>query len=101
MSDVNGSGKPEPSPKRSKKNGTASASSSNSFYEDSVKEESILDVFCDPDHPKKVQFQDVSAAAYKIKSGVMRTPCTVRRTIYDQLWALTYHNSYIDQLKAD
>lgn len=79
VSDVNGSGKPEPSPKRSKKNGTASASSSNSFYEDSVKEESILDVFCDPDHPKKVQFQDVSAAAYKIKSGVMRTPCTKSR----------------------
>lgn len=42
-------------------------------------EEVPKDCFCDPDHPVIVQFQDVSAAAYKIKSGIERSPCTVSR----------------------
>ncbi|KAJ8306156.1 hypothetical protein KUTeg_016701 [Tegillarca granosa] len=36
----------------------------------------IKDVFCDPDNPRVLQFQDVSAAAYKIKDGIQKTPCT-------------------------
>ena len=40
-------------------------------------EEELKDHFCDPDNPVIVQFQDVSAAAYKIKSGIERTPCPV------------------------
>jgi len=35
------------------------------------------DQFCDPEHPIVIQFQEVSAAAYKIKGGIERTPCTV------------------------
>ncbi|XP_033637122.1 L-threonine ammonia-lyase-like [Asterias rubens] len=38
-------------------------------------EEDLKDEFCDPDNPVVVKFQDVSAAAYKIKSGIQRTPC--------------------------
>jgi len=38
--------------------------------------EEIKDVFCDPENPVTVQFQDVSAAAFKIKTGIERTPCT-------------------------
>ena len=38
----------------------------------------LKDEFCDPDNPVCVQFQEVSAAAYKIKGGVERTPCPVR-----------------------
>ncbi|XP_062600738.1 L-threonine ammonia-lyase-like [Saccostrea cucullata] len=37
--------------------------------------EQIKDPFCDPDNPKKILFQDVSAAAYKIKDGIHRSPC--------------------------
>ena len=40
--------------------------------------EDLRDEFCDPDNPVVVQFQEVSAAAYKIKSGIERTPCQVR-----------------------
>jgi hypothetical protein len=36
-----------------------------------------FDAACDPAHPKTVKFQDISAAAYKIKGGIVRTPCTV------------------------
>ncbi|KAL3869379.1 hypothetical protein ACJMK2_042064 [Sinanodonta woodiana] len=36
----------------------------------------ILDEFCNPDNPKIISFQDVSAAAYKIKDGIQKTPCT-------------------------
>ncbi|XP_076057757.1 uncharacterized protein LOC143035096 [Oratosquilla oratoria] len=34
------------------------------------------DIWCDPKRPRKIGFQDVSAAAFKIKSGIMNTPCT-------------------------
>ena len=37
----------------------------------------LKDEFCDPENPIQVHFQDVSAAAYKIRGGVQRTPCTV------------------------
>ncbi|VDO95372.1 unnamed protein product [Soboliphyme baturini] len=34
------------------------------------------DPFCDPDHPLEVTFQEVSAAAFRIRDSLMRTPCT-------------------------
>lgn len=40
---------------------------------------SYKDNFCDPENPVVVQFQDVSAAAYKIRSGIERTPCARSR----------------------
>ncbi len=40
--------------------------------------EDLLDEYCNPDHPVKIQFNDVSAAAYRIKGGVDITPCTVK-----------------------
>lgn len=36
----------------------------------------LFDPWCDPKNPRIVQFQDISAAAFKIKSGIMMTPCT-------------------------
>uniref|UniRef100_A0A1I8F725 L-serine deaminase n=1 Tax=Macrostomum lignano TaxID=282301 RepID=A0A1I8F725_9PLAT len=35
----------------------------------------LYDPNCDPDKPQIVRFQDVSAAAFKIRSGIVRTPC--------------------------
>ncbi|KAK5967141.1 L-threonine dehydratase catabolic TdcB [Trichostrongylus colubriformis] len=35
----------------------------------------VKDPDCDPDHPKKITFSDVSSAAFNIKNGVVRTPC--------------------------
>ncbi|XP_067935618.1 L-threonine ammonia-lyase-like isoform X2 [Watersipora subatra] len=35
-----------------------------------------FDEMCDPDNPRMSTFQEISAAAYKIKNGVLRTPCT-------------------------
>ena len=34
------------------------------------------DPWCDPANPRSLHFQDVCEAAYKIKSGIMVTPCT-------------------------
>ncbi|VDM62566.1 unnamed protein product [Angiostrongylus costaricensis] len=31
---------------------------------------------CDLDHPKKITFSDISSAAFNIKHGVVRTPCS-------------------------
>ncbi|ESO89242.1 hypothetical protein LOTGIDRAFT_183268 [Lottia gigantea] len=39
----------------------------------------IKDEFCDPENPKPIKFQDVSAAAFKIKGGIQKTPCTISR----------------------
>ena len=35
------------------------------------------DETCDPDNPRVSTFQEISAAAYRIRSGILRTPCTV------------------------
>ena len=35
------------------------------------------DPWCDDMNPKTVGFESISAAAYKIKSGIVRTPCDV------------------------
>ncbi|XP_065582889.1 L-threonine ammonia-lyase-like isoform X2 [Artemia franciscana] len=35
----------------------------------------FFDPACDPENPKVVKYEDVAAAAYKIKSGVINTPC--------------------------
>ncbi|XP_071117070.1 L-threonine ammonia-lyase-like [Haliotis cracherodii] len=36
----------------------------------------VHDEFCDPQNPQVIKFQDISAAAYKIKGGIQKTPCT-------------------------
>ena len=33
------------------------------------------DPWCDPDHPILLKFEDISAAAYRIKDGIINTPC--------------------------
>ncbi|XP_066944322.1 uncharacterized protein [Macrobrachium rosenbergii] len=40
-------------------------------------DDALYDPWCDPKHPRVINFQDVSAAAFKIKSGIMNTPCTL------------------------
>ena len=39
--------------------------------------DSVIDKFCDPAHPKVIQFEDISAAAIRNKDNIQRTPCTV------------------------
>jgi threonine dehydratase len=47
-------------------------------------DEDLKDAFCDPANPITVQFQEVSAAAYKIKGGIERTPCPVSSLCLNQ-----------------
>ena len=35
------------------------------------------DPWCDPANPRVVDFEQISAAAYKIRDGIVRTPCDV------------------------
>merc|ERR1712156_677396 len=37
--------------------------------------EEVKDPWCDPKNPRVVEFQNVSAAAYRIRDGIVRTPC--------------------------
>ncbi|XP_069128313.1 L-threonine ammonia-lyase-like isoform X4 [Argopecten irradians] len=48
-------------------------------FERQISMSTLKDEFCDPDNPKQIQFEDISAAAYKIRDGVMKTPCTRSR----------------------
>ncbi|GMT14829.1 hypothetical protein PFISCL1PPCAC_6126, partial [Pristionchus fissidentatus] len=41
-----------------------------------IGDEFIPDPDCNPEVPKQVTFSDISAAAFNIKSGVSKTPCT-------------------------
>merc|ERR1712227_408860 len=38
-------------------------------------DEELKDVWCDPDDPIVIRFEDISAAAYRIKNGIIMTPC--------------------------
>ncbi|KAK0064932.1 L-threonine ammonia-lyase [Biomphalaria pfeifferi] len=38
-------------------------------------DEVVLDPFCNPEQPVLVNFNDVSAASFKIKGGIEKTPC--------------------------
>ena len=38
-------------------------------------EEDLLDPWCDPQNPRIIRFEDISAAAYRIKDGIQRTSC--------------------------
>merc|ERR1712227_478939 len=38
-------------------------------------DEELKDVWCDPDDPIVIKFEDVSAAAFRIKHGIIMTPC--------------------------
>ncbi|XP_071840673.1 L-threonine ammonia-lyase-like isoform X2 [Apostichopus japonicus] len=62
-----------------------------------VDEEEIKDPACDPDNPVKVKFQDVSAAAYKIRNGVQRTSCQKSR-LSDMLGLELYIKSDFQQI---
>jgi threonine dehydratase len=42
-----------------------------------ISEADLFDKFCDPKNPVRIQFNDISAAAYRIKGGVEYTPCNV------------------------
>lgn len=35
-----------------------------------------FDAWCDPANPRQIKFKDISIAAYKLKHGIVRTPCT-------------------------
>ncbi|GFN77273.1 L-threonine ammonia-lyase-like [Plakobranchus ocellatus] len=39
--------------------------------------EDVADPYCNPDCPQVINFNDVSAAAYKIKGGIEKTPCSL------------------------
>ncbi|XP_059090398.1 L-threonine ammonia-lyase-like isoform X1 [Tigriopus californicus] len=38
-------------------------------------EEETLDPWCNPEEPRVVQFEQISAAAYRVREGIVRTPC--------------------------
>ena len=40
-----------------------------------AEEEEIKDFWCDPENPRSLHFEEVSAAAYMIRDGVIMTPC--------------------------
>ena len=42
-----------------------------------IKPEDLQDPFCDPDKPVIVDFEHISAAAYRVRGGIENTPCTV------------------------
>jgi len=39
--------------------------------------EALKDDFCDPENPRAIKFEDISAAAYIIRDAIQKTPCIV------------------------
>ena len=46
-----------------------------------MKENELVDPFCVEDQPQILTFEDVSSAAFKIKGGVINTPCVVLKNM--------------------
>ena len=42
-----------------------------------ITEDDLYDEWCDPKKPRILRFEEIAAAAYRIKYGVPKTPCTV------------------------
>jgi threonine dehydratase len=42
-----------------------------------INDEDLYDEWCDPKNPRILRFEEIAAAAYRIKYGVEKTPCTV------------------------
>ncbi|KAA0201061.1 Threonine ammonia-lyase [Fasciolopsis buskii] len=40
-----------------------------------VDDPDMFDPYCDPDHPVAINYRDVAAANYRIRDGIVRTPC--------------------------
>lgn len=43
-----------------------------------ISEDDLFDEWCDPNNPRILRFEEIAAAAYRIKYGVEKTPCPVR-----------------------
>ncbi|CAF0849304.1 unnamed protein product [Rotaria sordida] len=41
-----------------------------------ISEDDLYDEWCDPETPRILSFEEIAAAAYRIKYGVEKTPCT-------------------------
>lgn len=44
-------------------------------------EDDLNDPYCVEDNPQRITFEDVTSAAFKIKCGIINTPCVVLRFI--------------------
>lgn len=40
-------------------------------------EDSIEDPVCNPHRPVKISFEEITSAAYRVRSGILNTPCIV------------------------
>ncbi|CAG0897619.1 unnamed protein product [Cyprideis torosa] len=49
--------------------------------ESGLPDSAYFDPWCDPENPKVIAFQDISAAAYMIRGGVVYTPCMMLNNI--------------------
>ena len=47
--------------------------------------EEVTDFWCDPDKPRVVPFELVTSAAYRIRDGILKTPCDVRFFTFEKI----------------
>ena len=43
--------------------------------------EPVFDPWCDEKNPRVVNFEQISAAAYRVRDGIVRTPCDVSKQL--------------------
>ena len=46
-----------------------------SYASSDFNDEELRDEWCDPENPRSIRFEDISAAAFRIKDGVVQTAC--------------------------
>jgi hypothetical protein len=68
------------------------------FDEVQMDSEDYFDKFCDPTNPIKIGFNDISAAAYRIKGGIDNTPCTVGKKISSLMMMMMMEGILMEQI---
>lgn len=54
-------------------------SSATTIRQEENDEDDLNDPYCVEDNPQRITFEDVTSAAFKIKCGIINTPCVKSR----------------------
>ena len=58
-------------------------------------QDDLSDPYCDPENPVILKFEDISAAAYRIKDGIIMTPCDASHMNHDLDLEMYFKKDYM------
>jgi len=66
-----------------------------SYASSDYNEDDLKDLWCDPENPRVCRFEEISAAAYRIKDGIVKTSCDLSHMNNDLNMELYFKKDYM------